>query len=67
MTDENELAKNLALKALEIAGRSSKEIDRFCWMVVHEYHHGFMPSEYDIREIDELLYLKVVNFAKDNL
>ena len=27
-------------------------------MAVHEYKHGVLPSEYDIRDIDEL-YLKL--------
>jgi hypothetical protein len=33
-------------------------------MVVHEHHHGVRPSEYDIREIDEELYLAVLDRAK---
>ena len=35
-----------------------------CWMVVHEHHHGMKPSEYDIREIDEDLYLAVLSAAR---
>jgi hypothetical protein len=29
-------------------------------LVVHRYAHGVLPSEYDIREIDEELYLAVL-------
>jgi hypothetical protein len=28
---------------------------------VHRHIHGVLPSEYDIREIDEALYLEVLN------
>jgi hypothetical protein len=34
------------------------------WMVVHRHIHGVLPSEYDIREIDEALYLEVLNERK---
>ena len=36
---------------------SKNEIEKYCWMAVHEHKHGMLPSEYDIREIDESLYL----------
>ncbi len=55
------LTEELALKAKRIAGDSLTELERCCWIVIHEYHHGFKPSEYDIREIDEELYLSVLN------
>tara|TARA_B100001939_G_scaffold235502_1_gene203018 strand:- start:54 stop:158 length:105 start_codon:yes stop_codon:yes gene_type:complete len=29
-------------------------------MVVHQHRHGMFPSEYDIREIDEDLYLALL-------
>ena len=51
------LIKNLCLKVRNYPRFSNKEIDKFCWMAVHEYKHGTLPSEYDIREIDEDLYL----------
>ena len=35
-------------------------------MAVHEYKHGVLPSEYDIREIDENLYLKLLEGFKSN-
>ena len=57
--------KTLSNKAIELSGKSKKELERSCWMVVHEYKHGTMPSEYDIREIDEDLYLEVLRLAKE--
>lgn len=38
--------------------------ERNCWMVVHRHVHGVLPSEYDIREIDEDLYLAVLEARK---
>ena len=34
--------------------------ERNCWLAVHEHVHGVLPSEYDIREIPEELYLAVL-------
>ena len=64
-TFDNSLVKRLAIKALSIDGSSRKEIDRTCWLVVHEHLHGVMPSEYDVREIDESLYLLVLREAEE--
>ena len=66
MMNEEELARNLANKAIELANHRSSEIERYCWMVVHEYRHGVMPVEYDIRDIDEDLYLNVLRYAKSS-
>jgi hypothetical protein len=38
--------------------------ERNCWLVVHRHAHGVLPSEYDIREIDEDLYLAVLERRK---
>tara|TARA_Y100001968_G_scaffold250163_1_gene235169 strand:- start:486 stop:680 length:195 start_codon:yes stop_codon:yes gene_type:complete len=57
--------KTLSNKAIDLSGKSKKELERTCWMVVHEYRHGTMPSEYDIREIDEELYLEVLRIARE--
>ena len=46
---------------------SKEEIEKFCWMAVHEYKHGVLPSEYDIREIDEDLYLQLLQNFKSNI
>ena len=68
MTDFSEsLIKELSIKVKEYPRFSSKEIEKFCWMAVHEHKHGVLPSEYDIREIDEDLYLKLLQEFKSNI
>ena len=62
---QEELIEDLTEKVISLCKESKKEIDRTCWMVVHEYHHGVMPSEYDIREIDEDLYLAILKRVKE--
>ena len=59
------LLKKLSKKAIDLSGMSTKDLERACWMTVHEHKHGVMPTEYDIREIDEELYLKVLRTAKE--
>jgi hypothetical protein len=39
---------------------TASDAERNCWMAVHQHIHGVPPSEYDIREIDEDLYLAVL-------
>ena len=66
MTDYPEsLIKNLCIKVREYPRFSMAEIEKFCWMAVHEHKHGVLPSEYDIREIDEKLYLKLLKELKE--
>ena len=60
-----EIIQKLVEKAIEISKNSRQEIERNCWMVVHEYLHGVMPSEYDIREIDEDLYLAILKRVRE--
>ena len=62
-----QLIEKLSNKAVVLSGQSKKELERTCWMIVHEHKHGAMPSEYDIREIDEELYLEVLRTAKENI
>ncbi len=38
--------------------------ERNCWLAVHHHIHGVLPSEYDIRPIDEDLYLAVLEARK---
>ena len=65
MTDYPEsLIKSLIIKVKEYPRFSKGEIEKFCWMAVHEYKHGVLPSEYDIREIDENLYLQLLQKFK---
>ena len=59
----NSLIKNVK----EYPRFSKEEIEKFCWMAVHEYKHGMLPSEYDIREIDEDLYLELLREFKSNI
>ena len=59
------LIKQLSKKAIDLSGQSKKELERTCWMIVHEHKHGVMPTEYDIREIEEELYLNVLRIAKE--
>jgi hypothetical protein len=39
---------------------TGKDPERNCWMAVHRHVHGVTPSEYDIREVPEDLYLAVL-------
>ena len=45
---------------------NENELEKFCWMAAHEHKHGVLPSEYDIREIDENLYLQILQEFKSN-
>ena len=58
------LIKSLLLKVKEYPRFSKEEIEKFCWMAVHEHKHGVLPSEYDISEIDEGLYLQLLQAFK---
>ena len=60
------LIKELFIKVKEYPRFSNGEIEKFCWMAVHEHRHGVLPSEYDIREIDEELYLQLLREFKQN-
>ncbi|CAK6691155.1 MULTISPECIES: hypothetical protein [unclassified Synechococcus] len=55
----SELLKRLAQESFAFDGTAS-DPERNCWLVVHRYAHGVLPSEYDIRDIDEALYLEVL-------
>ena len=61
------LIKKLIIKVKEYPRFSKGEIEKFCWMAVHEHKHGVLPSEYDIREIDEQLYLQLLQEFKINI
>jgi hypothetical protein len=68
MADYSEsLIKSLIKKVKEYPRFSNKEIEKFCWMAAHEHKHGVLPSEYDIREIDEELYLALLQESKSNI
>ena len=60
------LTNALAEKAIAFLEESENcDIEKACWMITHEYHHGIMPFEYDIREIDEAIYLSVLQKIKE--
>ena len=59
------LIKQLCSKVRNYPRFSIKEIDKFCWMAAHEHKHGILPSEYDIRDIDEDLYLLLLKEFKN--
>lgn len=71
MVDENpvnpSLVTSLVARVRELYGPSPSDLERMCWTVVHEHHHGAMPSEYDIREVDEDLYMSVLTAARQSL
>lgn len=56
--------KLLCSKVLNYPRFSIAEVDKFCWMAAHEHKHGVLPSEYDIRDIDENLYLLLLKEIK---
>ena len=58
------LIKTLSTKVKKYPRFSKEELEKFCWMAVHEYKHGVLPSEYDIREIDEELYMRLLEEFK---
>ena len=60
------LLHSLCLKIKDYPRFSTREIEKFCWMAAHEHKHGVLPSEYDIREIDEELYLQLLQEFKSN-
>ena len=61
------LIKALSIKVREYPRFSKGELEKFCWMAVHEHKHGVLPSEYDIREIDEDLYLQLLREFKQSI
>ena len=68
MADYSEtLIRSLIKKIKEYPRFSKVEVEKFCWMAAHEHKHGVLPSEYDIRDIDEELYLKLLHELKLNI
>ncbi len=59
------LITTLVARVRELYGPSPSDLERMCWTVVHEHHHGAMPSEYDIRDVDEDLYMAVLTAARE--
>ena len=61
------LIKKLFIQVKEYPRFSKGEIEKFCWMAAHEHKHGVLPSEYEIREIDENLYLQLLQEFRTNM
>jgi hypothetical protein len=58
-----QLVDELVQASRQFDGTAS-DAERNCWLAVHQHAHGVLPSEYDIREIDEELYLAVLERRK---
>ncbi len=58
-----DLLERLCAEVAELE-KSQSDLERNCWMVVHRHRHGMFPSEYDIREIDEALYLALLAYCR---
>lgn len=56
---EPSLVQRLALASCDF-DTTGADPERNCWLAVHRHVHGVLPSEYDIRDIDEDLYLAVL-------
>ncbi len=67
MQFNNKTINSIADRVMEISGDSKNDIERYCWMAVHEHKHSVMPSEYDVREIDEDLYLAVLDLIRKRI
>ena len=66
MIDYSDTLINLLIsKVKNYPNFSENELEKFCWMAVHEHKHGMLPSEYDVREIDESLYLELLKKFKE--
>lgn len=59
MPTDPALVERLAQESFGFDG-TSRDPERNCWLVVHRHVHGVLPSEYDIREVPEPLYLSVL-------
>lgn len=60
---DNDLVARL-VEASRLFDGSEADPQRNCWMAVHQHVHGVPPSEYDIREIPEDLYLAVLELRR---
>jgi hypothetical protein len=53
--------------ATEVKSYGGDDLERSCWLAVHRHSHGVLPSEYDIREIPEDLYLKLLAYCRESI
>jgi hypothetical protein len=59
------LVTQLAQESFGFDG-TGRDPERNCWLAVHRHVHGVLPSEYDIREVPEELYLAVLAARKQS-
>ncbi len=60
----DELVNRLAEES-RLFDATARDPERNCWLVVHRHAHGVLPSEYDIRDVPEDLYLAVLASRKE--
>jgi hypothetical protein len=58
-----DLVQQLALASRDFDATGA-DPERNCWLAVHRHVHGVLPSEYDIRDVPEELYLAVLACRK---
>ena len=64
MATDPALLTALVERVHALYGVQLSDVERKCWTVVHEHLHGAMPTEYDVREIDEELYLALLDAVR---
>lgn len=58
-----ELLERLRVEVRQLEA-TSRDLERNCWRVAHRHVHGVLPSEYDIREVPEDLFLAVLECCR---
>ena len=64
MATDPALLTALVERVHALYGAQLNDVERKCWTVVHEHLHRAMPTEYDVREIDEDLYLALLEAVR---
>ena len=59
LLSDQTLVEHLARESFSFDG-TGRDPERNCWLAVHRHVHGVLPSEYDIRDVPEDLYLEVL-------
>lgn len=65
IADQQELVQFLVAASHDFDA-TGNDPERNCWMAVHRHVHGVLPSEYDIRDVPEELYLAVLEARKQS-
>ena len=60
---DSDLVQRLAAASRDFDATGA-DPERNCWLAVHRHVHGVLPSEYDIRDVPEELYLAVLACRK---